>query len=233
MKPTPQTYDEWQRAFDHFNRELFGGELPPCLITLENDRRQVHGYYSAERFAHCDAETTTDQISLNPYHFRGADPQEPAQTLVHEMCHMWQQHHGDPPRKFYHDKEWAAKMEAVGLMPSNTGAPGGKKTGQRMADYPVNGGPFSIAYSTLRKDGWRPSWYDRKADVDAATAAAAEEAGEDGEGEEAAEESKQGKRVKYTCTGECEANVWGASALAILCGTCNVPFAVAEKGKKQ
>ncbi|CAH5543468.1 hypothetical protein AI2839V1_4741 (plasmid) [Enterobacter cloacae] len=34
MKPTLQAYDELQRAYDHFNNELFDGVLPDCLITL-------------------------------------------------------------------------------------------------------------------------------------------------------------------------------------------------------
>ncbi len=49
-------------------------------------------------------------------------------TLVHEMCHVWQHH--TPAKKCrggYHDRVWGAKMEEIGLMPSNTGLPGGKK----------------------------------------------------------------------------------------------------------
>lgn len=32
--PTTTFYASLQRAFDHFNGWLFGGQLPPCLITL-------------------------------------------------------------------------------------------------------------------------------------------------------------------------------------------------------
>jgi Zn-dependent peptidase ImmA (M78 family) len=31
-------------------------------------------------------------------------------TLAHEMAHVWQKTHGTPPRRFYHDRQWAAKM---------------------------------------------------------------------------------------------------------------------------
>lgn len=31
-------------------------------------------------------------------------------------------------------------MEEVGLMPSDTGRPGGRKTGQHMSGYPIQGG---------------------------------------------------------------------------------------------
>lgn len=37
--PTAQAYAELQAAFDHYNRELFGGELPPCLITMQREKR--------------------------------------------------------------------------------------------------------------------------------------------------------------------------------------------------
>ena len=39
MHPTREIYDELQTAYDYFNVELFGGELPPCLITLQREKR--------------------------------------------------------------------------------------------------------------------------------------------------------------------------------------------------
>jgi len=37
------------------------------------------------------------------------------------MVHQWQQHHGKPGRRGYHNKQWAAKMNSVGLVPTHTG----------------------------------------------------------------------------------------------------------------
>ncbi|EAA4127232.1 sprT domain-containing protein, partial [Salmonella enterica subsp. enterica] len=51
MKPTQQTYEELQVAYDHFNEALFDGSLPPCLITLQREKK-TYGYFSAERFVH-------------------------------------------------------------------------------------------------------------------------------------------------------------------------------------
>ncbi|MBE0194169.1 sprT domain-containing protein, partial [Klebsiella michiganensis] len=48
--PTPETYDELQRAYDFFNEKLFSNELPPCLITLQREKR-TYGYCSFKRFA--------------------------------------------------------------------------------------------------------------------------------------------------------------------------------------
>ena len=40
-----------------------------------------------------------------------------------------------PGRTGYHNREWASKMLEVGLVPSDTGQPGGKQTGQHMTHY--------------------------------------------------------------------------------------------------
>lgn len=43
------------------------------------------------------------------------------------------------------NEEWADKMEGIGLMPSSTGKPGGSRTGEKMADYAIEGGLFMQA----------------------------------------------------------------------------------------
>jgi hypothetical protein len=37
--PTAKTYAALNRAFDFFNDRLFGGELPPCLVTLQRKNK--------------------------------------------------------------------------------------------------------------------------------------------------------------------------------------------------
>ena len=83
------------------------------------------------------------------------------QTLVHEMVHLWQAHFGKPGRGRYHNGQWADKMEAIGLMPSSTGKPGGQRTGDCMADYAIEGGRFLQACAALVTADFRISWYDR------------------------------------------------------------------------
>ena len=56
-----------------------------------------------------------------------------------------EQTHGTPPRRSYHDRQWAAKMKEIGLQPSTTGEPGGKETGQTVTHYIVKGGAFAQA----------------------------------------------------------------------------------------
>nr|WP_025465377.1 SprT-like domain-containing protein [Acinetobacter baumannii] len=86
---------------------------------------------------------------------------EVLQTLVHEMVHAWQFHFGKPGRRGYHNKEWADKMEAIGLMPSSTGKPGGARTGEKMADYAIPGGLFMQATDKLLTQDFKISWLDR------------------------------------------------------------------------
>jgi hypothetical protein len=152
--PTRQEYNCFAQAFDYFNAELFGGGLPRCLITLQR-RARSYGYFSAERFEGRGEDERTHEIALNPAGFKGRSDSEILSTLVHEMVHLWQVHLGEPSRSRYHNAEWADKMEALGLMPTDTGKPGGKRTGQRVTHYIVKGGPFDLACKKLLASGFR------------------------------------------------------------------------------
>ena len=46
--PTAKTYAALNRAFDFFNDRLFGGELPPCLVTLQR-KNKAYGYLGSEQ----------------------------------------------------------------------------------------------------------------------------------------------------------------------------------------
>lgn len=227
--PTEQTYGDLQAAYDHFNATLFGGELPPCLITLQRKGFRVMGYYSPRRFIHrTESDRKTDEIAMSPLFFVRHDAIETLEVLVHEMCHLWQEHFGKPSRLTYHNKEWAQKMQAVGLMPSTTGAPGGKPVGQSMDHYRIEGGPFEIEAQKLIREGLTLNWYDGNASLPVAaplnprTKEKPDEPSEDDEGEQSGE-PQSGKRVKFTCP-ECHANAWGKSSLQITCAPCGVPF---------
>ncbi|SUI48840.1 SprT-like family [Salmonella enterica subsp. indica] len=105
LNPTADTYNELQIAFEHFNKELFNGEIPYCLITLQREKK-TYGYFSSKRFVHRTEKTATDEIALNPSYFAVIPEIEIMQTLVHEMAHAWQFHYGKPGRRGYHNKEW-------------------------------------------------------------------------------------------------------------------------------
>ena len=79
--PTTQAYAELQQAFEHYNVELFDGQNPRCLITMQREKR-TYGYYSTKRFVHRDDHTTLDEIAINPAYFGIVPLLEILQTLV-------------------------------------------------------------------------------------------------------------------------------------------------------
>jgi hypothetical protein len=68
---------------------------------------------------------------------------------------------GKPSRACYHNTEWADKMESIGLMPSSTGHPGGRRVGQHVSDYVIAGGPYALATQKLLEGGFLITWLDR------------------------------------------------------------------------
>jgi predicted SprT family Zn-dependent metalloprotease len=208
--PTEQAYTELQQAYDFFNRRLFDGQLPGCLITMQRKNR-TYGYFSGARW-NDQAGAVTDEIALNPVHFATRSTDEVLSTLAHEMVHLWQHHFGKPSRSAYHNREWAARMDTIGLTPSDTGMPGGKRTGQHMSHYIVEGGAHAKASTELLASGFVLTWRDR--------------ARENGAGRPKSP-GKAGVRTKYTCP-NCGLNAWAKLDIVILCGTCGVALAAEE-----
>jgi predicted SprT family Zn-dependent metalloprotease len=198
--PTNDTYAALQKAYDHFNRELFGGELPPCLITLQR-QRGAYGYFSGDRFQERTGSGTTDEIAMNPNHIGGRSAEATLSTLAHEMAHLWQHHHGKPSRTGYHNAEWARKMREIGLIPTATGAPGGKETGQKVTHMIEGGGAFARSCAALVASGVAVNWHDPHADSEAA-------------------KKKRNTRAKFTCP-TCGLNAWAKPQAALICGDCD------------
>lgn len=227
MAITHQQFNTIGDLFDYYNNELFNNELPQCLVSIAR-HKGAHGFFTWDRWQ--DKENNLiHEIALNPDTMHRADA-EWHSTLVHEMCHLWQQTLGDKVRKAYHNKQFAAKMEEVGLMTSTTGAPGGKRTGQSMTHYIMDGGPFRAAFDAIEADELhnlklpyapaRPKMAETKV-----TAGGSESEG-DGEGGDSEPKSKSGVKVKYSCS--CGYNVWGKSGLKINCDDCEESFKEAE-----
>lgn len=241
--PTQHTYQTLQEVYHHFNRELFDGKLPECLITLQREK-STYGYFSAQRFVHRDGQVMTDEIALNPSYFAIVDVREILQTIAHEMVHLWQHHFGDPGRRRYHNKQWADKMQEIGLMPSDTGKPGGRTTGEKMSDYVIEGGRFPKICEPFIEQGKFVDWLDRfpptpmrggrtLAQPGALLALALVRDPEAVQGEPAVPADKS-NRVKQRCPG-CGAQAWGKPSLKLICGEeqCDgALFEVAQDDKK-
>jgi hypothetical protein len=197
---TPAEYRAFQQAYDFFNKELFGGALPNVLVTLQRHSR-AKGYFAPERFAgRTEAKLTAHELALNPDCFTGRTDEEILSTLAHEMCHVWQQAFGTPPRRSYHDREWARKMKEIGLQPSSTGEPGGKETGQHMSHRIIQDGPYAKAYARLKATGLELHWQSAPEDPQA--------------------KAKRASKTKFTCP-ECGQNAWGKPDALLICGVCH------------
>ena len=230
--PTTHQYTKYQQLYDYYNEHLFHQELPFCLLVLSRAAAQKCGYFASNRWKD-GAGTKTHEISLNPEYLAMATDIDICQTLVHEMCHLWQQAFGKPSRAGYHNKEWGNKMQEVGLMPSHTGVPGGKRTGQQMADYPIEGGVFLEAFDRMPETLLLPfKAYSEAARtqeimalIAAALAAGEDEIPLDGEmvpiaGIKFVEtKPKTPSKLKYTCR-QCQTNAWGKPGLLLTCGVC-------------
>lgn len=238
--PTLALYTALQAAFDHFNERLFGARLPPCLITLRSATR-VYGYHHAGRFISPDGKLV-DELGMHPGFFTLQPVESVLATLVHEMVHHWQNHLGTTSPSNPHNREWAEKMVSLGLQPSHTGLPGGKKTGRSMSDYILPGGPFLAACRDLLEQGFVLPWMDRhapaKPEAQVAHQRALEAAGVKIEltpapvtvlpevvaGKPsvwAPPPKKSPTRFKFSCP-KCETKAWAAADAKILCGMCEV-----------
>lgn len=213
FNPTAKTYNDLNKAYDFFNKQLFAGELPACLITMQRHKK-AYGFFAGGRFGSRDGSIVTDEIALNPSHF-DRSTEASLSTLVHEMAHLWQHHFGKPSRSGYHNKEWAEKMKEIGLMPSNTGAPGGKETGQQMTHYLADGGRYRRAYAELEAAGFDALYVELWTTDE----------------EKKKAKKKAASKTRYTCP-SCGVNAWAKPAVKLMCGECEETME-AEAGEEE
>jgi hypothetical protein len=81
--PTQALYNALQQAFDHFNRDLFEGELPHCMITLSSANK-THGYHHSERFVSASGDVI-DEIGIHPGYFT-LESTEPKTRALRARC---------------------------------------------------------------------------------------------------------------------------------------------------
>jgi SprT-like family len=191
-KPTKEQFGAYEAMAAYFNRALFENALPPVVLGFAR-RRRMRGHFAPERWG--KGRERAHEISLNPDDMaRG--PRAVASTLVHEMVHLWQCEHGSPGRRGYHNAQWARKMIAVGLVPSSTGKPGGKQTGESVSHYVKAGGAFALAWEAMPKKNLIP-WRGRY-----------------GYG-------KTRSKIPYRCPNpNCPTTVWGKPGLRVACVEC-------------
>jgi len=239
LLPTKQMYGELQDAFDFFNAELFfrilGSELPQCLITLQR-KHNTMGYFSPGRHTNLQGDKV-DEIAMHPGFFPLQTTSEIMQTLVHEMCHGYQHHYGNPGRARYHNKELADIARNVGLIFSDTGRPGGRPTGDSMSDYVDEEGPFEVACKKLLSTKFALSWLDRFPISIENMATTKHQLSEEVDVPMSDQDlerleinvvdhvTRKKSTFAYTCP-ICAVKAWGKPNLLIGCLTCNEPMKI-------
>lgn len=231
-KPTDEFYSLFQFINEFLNDNLFDGQLPNSMIVVTR-KKKTFGYFIPSRWQNKEA-IRSDEIAINPSYFEQFPLVELLQTITHEMCHQWQYHFGKRKKaRAYHDKEWSNKMVEIGLMPSNTGRPGGKKTGIAMMDYPIANGRFVIvANSLIKEKQFENLWfdrfvtYDKSFDIDKTNTY--QDLGLDEQliipkkpiGQLIIPEVDKKVKVTYKCQ-DCDVKVWGKPSLSIRCDCKN------------
>ncbi|MCB0637355.1 MAG: SprT-like domain-containing protein [Lewinella sp.] len=208
INPTKETYDLLQRYFDALNRKLFDEELPRALVTLQRKNRS-YGFFASRRFARQDGQYS-DEIALNPAHFRERSLPSILATLAHEMVHQWQCHYGKPSDRGYHNREWAAKMKEIGLQPTSTGEEGDKETGYKVHHLVIPGGVFEKAARRIEHGGHTIPWVE----LPLVRPPPKDKPSEN----EGPPQTRSGERLKYVCTQDgCAEHVRGRAGLKPLC----------------
>ena len=258
---TSNQFHTLEDLYQYYNHKLFGGNLAECLVNLSR-HGGAHGFFVAKEWVSTpripmedddelpikhltpqENDTPTPklkvihEISLTPDSLNRPDKYWHA-TLVHEMVHLWQCDYGKESRQCYHNKQWANKMESLGLMPSHTGLPEGNKTGQSMTHYIMEGGLFAKAFQSIAQADLERltlpyrlnrSKYKNTTDEDKLKLMLpfGKEPDETTRHRYPSSDpdqtkSRAGVRVRYVC--ECDNRVWGKPDLVIKCMECEELF---------
>lgn len=197
--PTREIWDKYQEAFDYFNGQLFDGKLSSCILNLDAKGRSM-GHFTPKRWHKGDI--TSHEISLNPELLMKQKASLTMEMLVRQMLSLWQYEFGSPPsHPGYCNYEWAERMKEIGLIPSDTGLPGGQETGFRVRHYVDPEGRFAQALAAMPED-----YFPWKAKSPHRTKA-------------------QPTRIKYVCP-VCSSGLWASRGLKAKCFQldCNAFF---------
>ena len=232
-----KTYDlaqEFHTAFRYFNQHLFGNTLPEVVITTARHGKNTLGFFASESYKAREfdpeeekslpPEYTVHEISIMPDMMDDRSDKEILSTLVHEMCHLWQQEYGTPSRGGYHNREWGNKMKELGLQPTKFGKldsrnvqywnkrkgelpPGdGPETGQQMSHFIMIGFKFDVTADALLETGFKLSLQQfKKFTIE-----------------------RPKSKVKFTCP-QCHQNAWAKPGARIACADCAVQMKSKEE----
>lgn len=215
MKKKVSLSETFELAYAHFNKTLFDGKLPFCMILVHR-KRGAGGYFWADQWVNSDTDKTSHEIAMNPDHFKDVGDERTLSILVHEMAHLEQQVSGKPGKGGYHNLEWVTLMERIGLVPYAVDGPKPeivdgefekptKQVGTRVSHIIKEGGLFEASCATLLATGLTIDWYAKPKSPAAQGRARAQKA----------------SKTKFTCP-ECKQNAWAKPDASLGCWECGV-----------
>jgi len=205
--PTVSQATALQNAWEHFNRELWGGSLSPVMLRVERRKMKGSGYFRPSPWAFKKTVNRAHDIVLSSEILK-LDPREVFACLCHQIVHQWQHVNGESTNSSYHSQSWSDEMTRIGLTPTSNGRLNGKNTGHHMTQLVVEDGAYDLAFKAMPPDAILP-WVSGIEQEDA------EEQGEPREKPKPASKAKS----KYGCG--CS-QVWGKAGINTMwCMKCH------------
>lgn len=106
----------YNKAFNHFNKELFEDKLPKVIITIQTrGRKKCYGWFWKNRWN--ENGNPVHEINMSAENInRTKDDQ--CETLIHEMVHLYNAIHNieDCNTLQYHNKHFKSAAENAGLL---------------------------------------------------------------------------------------------------------------------
>jgi len=246
-------YKELADAYDFYNSALFAGMLPVCIVTLDKNVNYF-GCFRPLNFVGNGKENegrNLHEITMNVTFFALRPIEMTLSTVVHEMCHLKTYEDGTYGCGKYHNREFAELMKSVGLIPSSTGKPGGKETGQSVSHYIEKNGLFERKTRELMEKGFLFPFVERlreqvrvltveeikkkaipekpgffRDDDGSIIKGKTYNCGKDEKGKEIVKvvikDEQKWRRSSYQC--ECGTKIQGKSGLDITCNECGTRF---------
>ena len=110
-RPIASTLYQWT---DRFSDRFFERQMPDTVLGFERLDVRILAAYTLKR----NPQGLLYEITFNTYHLK-RPMWETLETLMHEYVHLWQQNMGEHPvGRNYHNQEFVAKCEALGLHPA-------------------------------------------------------------------------------------------------------------------